>query len=309
MNIFLNEVIDGLTKYPKSLPSKYFYDSTGDKLFQEIMNLEEYYLPRLELEIIQNKSDEIANSISSPNKLDIIELGAGDGSKIKFLLKSFTSVFTDIQYIPLDISENILIENKNEVQNFIPELKVSGIAGNYFQTFPKINSNTNKLVLFMGSNIGNFYFNEAVQFVKFISDNLINNDYLLIAFDLKKYPKMILNAYNDSKGVTRKFNINLLERINIELNANFNIDKFEHYPVYDPVTGNTFSYLVSLDNQLVQIANNSFNFHKFETIKTEISKKYSIAEIEDLASSSDLEIINYFFDKNKYYSLVLFQKK
>ncbi len=309
MNNFREEVLDGLGKFPKTLPSKYFYDEIGDKLFQEIMNLEEYYLPRLELEIIENKSLEIANSIiTDSSKLDIIELGAGDGSKTKYLLKSFLSKF-EINYIPLDISQNILNENRNILTNFIPELKVNGIAGNYLHTFPEISQSPNKkLVLFMGSNIGNFYFSEAIEFVKFISNHLKNNDYILIAFDLKKHPQMILDAYNDKSGVTSKFNLNLLNRINKELDGDFIIDNFLHYPTYDPVTGNTYSYLISQENQSVKIDKRNFHFNKYDTIQTEISKKYSIDDIENLAIASKLKIANYFFDINQYYSLVLFQK-
>lgn len=305
---FRNDIISGLSKPIKTLPSKYFYDKKGDSLFQQIMDMEEYYLPQLENEIIENSSQSIIDKVLKDSKfLNIIELGAGDGRKtVEFLKKLNTKKYT-ISYFPLDISQHILDVNKRLIEKQNLSLKVNPVAGDYFNTISSINPEGRKLVMFLGSNIGNYSIREAESFFKHISNHLDAGDFILVAFDLKKNPHKILAAYNDAGGVTKAFNLNLLERINRELKADFKIEKFDHYATYDPLTGKTASYIISLDNQTVHIENTDVIFAKDESIHVEVSYKYDLGMINALCTSSDLNVVDHFTDKNKEYSLSLFQ--
>lgn len=309
MKDFEKEVKNGLSNKPKTLPTKYFYDAKGSELFQEIMDLEEYYLPACEREIIKNSSNQLAANISSLcNEIDIIGLGAGDGTKTVELLKAFMPLFQYIDYYPLDISADILKVNKENMQVEIPDLKVKPVAGNYFKSLPKLAySDKKRLILFMGANIGNYPPKKAIEFVRFLKENSRTNDLLLIAFDLKKDPEKILAAYNDEKGVTAKFNMNLLARINNELNGNFDLNQFKHFPTYDPVSGVCKSHLVSLEAQTVSIGDDTYSFKSFEAIQTEVSIKYDLSEIEKLAEETGIKLIKHFPDSKNYYTLALFQ--
>ena len=311
MNQFKKDVIKGLSATPKKISSRYFYDKAGDVLFQKIMNLEEYYLPQCELEIINQQSDKIAKYISEhTDHVEIIELGAGDGSKTLHMLEEFKQTGIDFSYRPMDISANILRTNQAKINSILPDLKIDPIAGNYFETYPKIkNTGKNRLVLFLGGNIGNFLLDEALDFIRFMSANSSQNDYILIAFDLVKNPRKILAAYDDSKGITAEFNLNLLKRINREFGANFIVENFMHFPHYNPENGITSSHLISTKSQSVTLeTGETFHFDKYETIHTEVSKKYFIKEIEYLAKHSGLKLKEWFFDEAKEYSLVLMRK-
>ena len=310
MTEFKKAIINGLSSQPKTLPSRYFYDEKGDRLFQEIMHLKEYYLPGKEREILSNLTQHLEGLIDKNHLYEIIELGAGDGSKTVKLLKAFHDAKHSIIYRPLDISPNVLEQNKAIVLQQAPQLPIHAVSGNYFIEYPKLESLAeNKLVLFLGSNIGNFTFEKAKEFVSFISENFTKDDKLLISFDMVKDPRKILAAYDDSKGVTAKFNLNLLDRINRELGANFNSAQFSHYPTYNPLTGETKSYIISKVSQEVQLSDGiSFQFKANEAIHTEISKKYFEHEIEEIAANADLQIGEYFWDQEKEYTLVLFQK-
>lgn len=308
MNQFLNDVILGLTSRKKTLPSKYFYDEIGSRIFQEIMGLEEYYLPECEVEILQNSSQAILSEIQS-DELDIIELGAGDGSKTVIFLKEAFKTGKSLTYIPLDISPDILEINRNLIKNELPKLKVEPIPGDYSHTFESLKERkTPKLILFLGSNIGNFPGEKATEFIRFVNDPLQNDDFFLMGVDLKKNPHIIRAAYNDKEGVTKRFNLNLLERINRELDADFELSSFEHYGVYNPLSGSALSFLVSLQEQIVTISGQKIYFEKFETINTEISQKYSLKELAQIGVQTGFSWDKHFTDKEGYFSLSLFRK-
>lgn len=310
MQTFLEHVKEGLSKSPKKLSSRYFYDEKGDKLFQQIMQLDEYYLPECEMQIIKHQSKQVAQDISvTSDCLEIIELGAGDGTKTRHLLQQFLPYFSTLEYIALDISANILEENKKNVAACLPTLKHRTVAGNYFKTYPAIPpSNNSRLVLFLGANIGNYLTSEAIDFFKFIKATLKPNDFFLVAFDMVKYPKKILAAYNDKKGITKKFNLNLLDRMNRELGANFNVDKFDHFPFYNPLTGIASSQLISLEAQKVSFDGGFESvFDAYEAIHTEVSKKFFWTDIEEIADKADMYICQSYFDEHKEYAFVLFK--
>lgn len=312
MDRFLHDIKEGLSKSPKALSSRYFYDEIGDKLFQEIMQLEEYYLPACEMQIIQHQSQHMAIDLAETHKnIQIIELGAGDGSKTKHLLKQFQPYFDVINYVAMDISESILSVNKEAIKSNVPSINISSIAGNYFHTYKDLSqTKTGRLVLFLGANIGNYLLKDAVDFFQYIKQGLKVNDTFIVAFDLVKNPRKIIAAYDDSKGITKAFNLNLLTRINRELGADFDITKYDHFPFYNPSNGETISHIVSLEKQVVHFPDGFIaQFEAFETIHTEISKKYFLKDIQYLSDHSGLRISQTYYDDNMEYAFVSFTRK
>jgi L-histidine N-alpha-methyltransferase len=311
-NQFLKDVTAGLKLKNKKLNSKYFYDEKGDLLFQQIMNSEEYYLTNCEYEIFEHKSAEMADSfINNLQSFDLIELGAGDATKTAFLLKALIAKQADFTYMPIDISSTMVNFLEKELPEKIPGLIVHGLNGEYFPMLQRANeiSKRKKVVLFLGSNIGNLTPAEAYEFLKDLCGTLKTGDVLLIGFDLKKNPHVVQAAYNDRTGFTRAFNLNLLERINTELGGDFPLSNFEHYNSYDPVTGACKSFLVSLAAQDVTIHDMVFHFEEHEIIDMEISQKYAVEEIDDLAAQTNFETIETFFDSKKWFLDTLWRVK
>lgn len=310
MQGFFEHVKQGLTDTPKRISSRYFYDAQGDALFQQIMQLEEYYLPRCEMQIIESKSGGMAQDLAKVHSdLQVVELGAGDGTKTKHLLSRFMPHFDSLEYLALDISQSTLVTNREEIGNGVQGIVHKSVAGNYFETYrdlPPIARG--RLVLFLGANIGNYPIPDAIAFFKYIRSNLKADDYFLVAFDLVKHPRKIIAAYDDRKGVTKQFNLNLLERMNRELGADFDVRHFDHFPFYDPLTGITSSQIVSLKKQTVQFSDGFVvDFDVFEAIHTEVSKKFFWSDIQEITDRSDMGIAQTYFDAQKEYALVLFQ--
>ena len=305
MNNFLQDVLKGLQSSPKYLHSKYFYDKKGDELFQKIMGSDEYYLTNSEQEIFSKQTTQIADSIlNGTSDLDVIEFGPGDAIKSIYLLKELSKRNAINTYFPIDISKNIIDLLNKILPKKIPGLNIHGLNGEYLDMLLKANqiSKRKKLVLFLGANIGNFKFNEMPKFCKELRSLLSDGDMVLIGFDLKKNPAKIVAAYNDASGFTREFNLNLLHRINKELDANFNLKNFEHYAMYDPDSGACKSYLVSLMDQQVCIGEKALiNFDKNETIFMEISHKYSIDRIDEIALQCGFIPVAKLFDTNRYF--------
>lgn len=308
INSFRKDVVRGLASDQKYLSSKYFYDEKGSRIFQEIMQLEEYYLPECETEIFVQQSGQILNHIHF-DELDVIELGAGDGTKTVVFLEKAVQMGKEITYFPMDISADILVVNQQHVRKRLKDLAVVPLAGDYFVTIKELKRREKpRLVMFMGSNIGNYQGEKAIEFIRFINDFLNPGDFFLMGVDLKKNPHVIRAAYNDEGGVTKRFNLNLLERINRELGGDFELKAFEHYGVYNPLDGEALSFLVSLEDQDVHIGNQTFHFDEYETIHTEISQKYSLKELDQMAVKTGFSWDRHFTDSKGYYSLSLFRK-
>lgn len=309
---FYQEVVKGLSAPQKYLDSKYFYDAEGDRLFQEIMQCEEYYLTGCEMEILASRSAEIASALAQhASTFDVVELGAGDATKSIHLLRQLLSNGTDFTYFPIDISANVIGQLEQQLPAMLPDLRMKGLNGEYFDMLQQANtySHKKKVVLFMGGNIGNFNSTAAHDFCMELSDYLLLGDLLLTGFDLKKNPHVILQAYNDKAGITRAFNFNLLTRINRELGANFDITKFEHYPTYDPGTGACKSYLISLEKQQVQIGHDvRIDFEANEPLYMEISQKYALEETEQLALETGFQPVARFFDNKKWFVDTLWKR-
>jgi len=305
LETFYDDVIEGLQSVPKRLNSKYFYDANGDKLFQELMECPEYYPTKCELEIFAEKTADLAASvIADGDAFDLIELGAGDAMKSTWLLKYLLKQKIDFTYLPIDISGNVINYLTVGLPLSLPGLQVTGLNGEYFEMLNKAASlsGRRKVVMFLGSNIGNMPVNEAVGFCRELRNHLAPGDRVIIGFDLKKSPKTILAAYNDQGGITKKFNLNLLERINRELNADFDLGQFDHYPMYDPESGACKSYLVSLKDQVVNVdGRENIRFIKDEYIYMEISQKFTIMQTDQMAENTGFRPVDRFFDSKKWF--------
>ena len=303
---FASEVLSGLSDHPKHLPSKYFYDERGDKIFQEIMRMEEYYLTNSEFEILSMHKDELLNEVSKTfdhEDFQLIEFGAGDGFKTKIILEHFLGAGVDFTYRPVDISRSVLDQLRSDLTAKLPELKFDPLIGTYTNSLKELEGGKRKLLFFLGSNLGNFEKGAAVEFISKIFQRLQSGDMIFFGIDLKKDPKVILDAYNDAKGITKAFNLNLLERINRELGGNFVLSDFDHYPLYDPANGICKSYLISKKKQTVRIdaLEKDFFFEYAEEIQTEVSAKYSLEEIESLFAQVGFQKREHFFDCKHFF--------
>ena len=309
---FYHDVIDGLRAENKHLSSKYFYDEAGDKLFQQIMASPEYYPTRSEMEIFQHQSVKMAALFQEDrSSFDLIELGPGDATKSWFLLKELQKEKAPFTYYPIDISSNVINWLEDRLPVTVPGIRMQGLNGEYMEKMQQVStfSTGRKVVLFMGANIGNMTPGQATFFCRQLHDRMQPGDLLLIGFDLKKHPKTILDAYNDRQGITRAFNLNLLRRINRELGADFDVEQFEHYPVYDPGTGACRSYLISRIAQEVHIGEMTFTFREYEPMYMEISQKYALPEIGQMAAQSGFLPVHTFMDSKKWFADVLWQRQ
>ncbi|CAH0170546.1 L-histidine N(alpha)-methyltransferase [Chryseobacterium sp. Bi04] len=312
IDYFRPDVLNGLQSTPKKLSSKYFYDKIGDRLFQKIMAMPEYYLTRCELDIFKNKTNELADLLIPEHEpFDLIELGAGDAMKSAYLLEYLVKKGADFTYMPIDISGNILSILYKKLSSQFPAMEVTCLEGDYFEMLQKVASlsDRRKVVLFLGSNIGNMSLEEAESFCLHLNKNLSSKDRVLVGFDLKKNPHIILDAYNDKEGITAAFNLNLLTRINNELEGNFDLEQFQHYQTYDPVSGACRSFLISLKNQKVMIGDDSISFEEHELIDMEISQKFSAEQIRALGEKSGFTITGEIKDSKKWFVDSIWQVK
>ena len=310
---FYEEVVKGLSATPKYLLSKYFYDKDGDELFKKIMRCPEYYLTRCEEEILSLQSHCIAEMVKKYlHNFEVIGLGAGDGTKSMHLLREFHQQGLSDTYYPVDISDHVIRLLEKEIPQNIPGIKVKGFHGEYIEMLKDIHRSAGKqkMILFLGSNIGNYYPDMALHFCRQLYQCMPPGSLLLIGFDLKKHPQIILNAYNDRQGFTRDFNLNLLVRINRELNGNFSLENFDHYAMYDPVSGSCKSFLVSLKDQQAKIGSAfSVDFLKDGIIQMEVSQKYHAEDIDRMAKNAGFKILGKFYDSRKWFTDCLWQRE
>ncbi len=310
---FVDEVRTGLQKTPKRLSSRFFYDAEGSRIFQAIMHAPEYYLTRSEYDILDtSKADLLQRFAPAGEDFELVELGAGDGLKTKLLLRYFAEQAADFAYAPVDISADALDELVADVRQQWPHLRLNPRHDDYFAALEQLaqESSARRVVLFLGSNVGNFAPDEAADFYRQLYDRLRPGDLVLTGFDLQKHPAIIHAAYNDRQGLTKAFNLNLLRRINRELDADFDLAAFDHYETYSPETGEARSYLVSQTAQMVQVRalNMTVLFQSGEIIHTEISRKFTRSQIEQLAQRSGFSVAGWFTDTKGYFADVLFAR-
>jgi len=302
----LEEVIEGLRKDQKSLPSKYFYDQRGSQLFEEITELDEYYPTRTEMSIMQNNMPDIIRTLGSD--IMLAELGSGSSKKTRLLLDHLSCITS---YVPIEISEQYLAKVVQNLNREYPDLQINPVCTDYTTPFqlPSISKAYNNIVFFYpGSTIGNFEPPQAKGFLGNLSALLDSGDRMLMGVDLKKDISVLEAAYNDRQGVTAQFNKNILRHINRKLDANFNLSNFRHKAFYNEEKGRIEMHLISSLNQTVTIEGQVFSFEKGESIHTENSYKYNITEFENLVSEwFSMEKI--WTDTNDYFSLQYLQKK
>jgi dimethylhistidine N-methyltransferase len=306
---FAEDVKNGLTASRKSLPPKYFYDEKGSGLFEKICATPEYYVTRTETEILRKYSPEIASANSG--KKIMVELGSGSSVKTRYLLDSFITGNGYFKYVPIDVSD-ILISGSEQLLERYELLNIDAIQAEYEQGIEIAGqvSMEPKILIFLGSSIGNFDLHESEALVRGIASQMNSDDSFLIGFDMVKDEDVLNAAYNDAAGVTADFNLNLLYRINSELNGEFDISKFDHRAFFNGKESRIEMHLVSLDEQDICIhgIRKEIHFDKGETIHTENSYKFTDEMIREIAEASGLKLSHKWTDSRDYFSLCLFNK-
>ncbi len=326
---FANDIAICLASENKRLNPKYLYDPIGSQLFEQICLQPEYYLTRTEASLLERHAPLITNLVGS--NIRIIELGSGSSSKTALLLRYLSSQKNRIFYFPIDISVSILMESTRRLKSQFPNANIiairsdystgidraaakcmatDGVRGKKKNNINKSNNNNNqysKLILFLGSSIGNFEPKAARSFLRSIRTKLHTNDFLLVGFDLQKDESVLTAAYNDKAGITAKFNLNLLARINRELGGNFKLEKFKHHAFYNREKHRIEMHLVSNITQQVYIEalDKNFSFGKGDSIHTENSYKYSLHQIAALAKDSGFRIKKAFTDEKRWFNMTL----
>jgi dimethylhistidine N-methyltransferase len=299
---FARDVQAGLTAAPKQLHCVYFYDAEGSRLFEEICGLEEYYLTRAEREILEAHAADIVGT----GPLELVELGSGSAVKTRLLLAATEG---PVHYVPIDVSREILEESSRALDHDFPHVRVTAVVGDYFRglELPRFNAKARRLVLWLGSNVGNFHRADAAAFLRRVGGYA---DGIVMGVDLRKSRDVLERAYDDARGVTAQFNLNLLARINRELGGTFDLAQFQHRAVYDEDKGRIEMYLVSRRAQRVYIdaLELSVDFADGEAVHTENSYKYSPAEIDALAQSAGLRVAQKWTDAAGRFALVVLSR-
>ncbi|MCB0280325.1 MAG: L-histidine N(alpha)-methyltransferase [Calditrichaeota bacterium] len=300
LSSFKEEVINGLNAYPKYLSPKFFYDEEGSKLFELICQLDEYYPTRTEIGIIEDNMDEIAAFIGK--KPTIIEFGSGASEKIRHIVDQIDQ---HAVYMAIDISKEFLIESANNLSEQYPHIDVYAICADFTKRIklPQFSDQTHRVAFFPGSTIGNFDPPDALSFMKNSRGLLETGDGFLIGIDLHKKTELLEPAYNDAEGVTAQFNLNILNRMNSELDMDFNPDTFEHLAFYNQRFKRIEMHLRSKIDQVVSLEDYSFEFSENETIHTESSYKYTDKMMNELFRRSGFVLAKSWRDKDNLFSV------
>ncbi|MBX0332009.1 L-histidine N(alpha)-methyltransferase [Pontibacter sp. HSC-14F20] len=308
---FAKDVADGLSQNPKQLSSRYFYDAKGSRLFQDIMALPEYYLTRAEYSLMQQHRSAMVSTFAAGGFFHLVDLGAGDAMKSKLLLQELIEQGKPFDYVPMDISGSAMQGLSKNLQHEHPEIQVQAVVAEYITGLKWLEQHLTerKVVLFLGSNIGNFERKEGLDFLSQIRQHLQSGDLFLLGVDLSKDPATILAAYNDASGITATFNLNLLERINRELGGNFDMDAFKHFALFDPQLGVMKSFLVSQREQEVYIEATQarYTFAAWEAIHTENSHKYTLPQATEMGRIAGFELITSYLDEKGLFADMLFK--
>ncbi|MFK7737428.1 MAG: L-histidine N(alpha)-methyltransferase [Pirellulaceae bacterium] len=299
---FLRDVVEGLSLTHKSVPCKYLYDERGSKLFDRICELDEYYPTRTEQSIMNEYAEEIAAVLGVG--IVLAEFGSGSSTKTRVLLNHLKK---PVAYVPIDISEDHLFSTADTLQELYPDLTIRPVVADFSESFelPEICEGERVCVYFPGSTIGNFEPDAAHLLLKQIAQVVGPGGELLIGFDLKKSKAVLEAAYDDAKGVTAAFSLNILRRMNQELDADFDLASFAHVSHYNEEAGRIEIYIESLDEQQATIGEHTFRFAKGERIHTEYSHKYTIDGFTELAESAGFECSNFWTDPKNYFAVKL----
>jgi dimethylhistidine N-methyltransferase len=301
-----DDVERGLTATPKSLPARLFYDARGSELFEQITRLPEYYLTRTERAIFEQHGDAMIAAAGSG--LAIVELGAGTAEKTEILLRAALKRQFSLTYYPVDVSSAALDIADERLAQALPRLRVKPIVADYTQGLAELRRiSGRKLVLSIGSSIGNFDLREAAAILRRIAEGLSAGDALLLGTDLVKRASVLRAAYNDAAGVTAAFNLNLLERINRELGADFALRNFRHDAVWNPAASRIEMYLVSLREQRIWIPaiGTTIQFREGERIHTENSYKFTHEMARELLRDAGFELQRSWSDRDELFAVHL----
>lgn len=305
LQVFANTVRTGLTSKHKFLLPQYFYDEKGSKLFEKISKLPEYYLTKVETSILASNSDKITNIC---NGVVLVELGSGNSRKTRIILQALLTKQESIQYLPIDISYEMLKAGSEALLDKYEQLSITATVAEYERgmSIAKRNIRGRKLVLFLGSSIGNFNPTEAKRFIQMIRSNLHDHDMFLLGLDMHKNSNVLNAAYNDAKGLTAQFNLNILSRINRELGGNFILSKFEHSAFYNESKRRVEMHIISKEEQEVSIAGigEIISFKEGENIHTENSYKFTLEQIDQMIENN-FQVVNTWTDRKKWYNVIL----
>jgi len=298
-----DRVLAGLRRRPKQIPSAYFYDEEGSRLFRRIMALPDYYVTRAEAEILTAHASRIADACAG-RRVTLVDLGAGDGTKTSVLLDALSARCDQLVYAPVDICAEALAELEAAHAERHPRIPVASFVGDYAEGLAAVGKRFPdhvRVALFLGSNLGNLPPDDATALLCTWRRALRPGDFLLLGLDLVKDPKLLQAAYDDPEGVTAAFNLNLLVRMNRELDADFDPSSFRHYARFDPRRNAMESYLVSTRDQLVRVAGECIGFAAWEAIQTEISCKYRQSDVEAFARTAGLSPVGWFYDSRHWF--------
>jgi L-histidine Nalpha-methyltransferase len=302
------DVIQGLTESPKSLPPKYFYDDLGSELFEKICELPEYYPTRTEAWILRQYANEIAQITGA---CELVELGSGSSTKTLFLLDAYQKIANYCKYIPIDVSRGILQSSVVKLQQKYPTFLIEGLIGTYEQALAKLKSTlaSSRMIFFLGSSLGNFNHRECKIFLKQISQTLQPGDYFLLGIDLQKPKEILEPAYNDSQGVTAAFNLNVLSHLNWRFQGNFDLNLFNHQAIYNQTDAQIEMYLHCQKSHKVSLKALDLEvlFADGESILTEISRKFDLAIMQKQLETHGLKTVKTWTDPKQWFGLILCQ--
>ena len=309
-----SDVVDGLTGAPKSLPPRYFYDDTGSLLFEQITDLPEYYPTRTEESILAAAAAEI---VERTGTCELIELGIGSARKTRVLIEAYWSVGRGdapaLRYLPVDVSGQILKDSSRELIDSFPGLQVWGLIGTYEQALANLPPREldTRMVLFLGSTVGNLTPRETVAFLRRTASALKSGEYFLIGFDLQKDIPVLEAAYNDAQGVTAAFNLNMLTHLNWRYEGDFDVDRFAHHAFYNQTENQIEMHLVSETEQRATLGalDLTVPFVAKETIHTEISRKFTVGDMHGVFQGCGFEPVSNWTDPNSWFALALYRKR
>ena len=306
LHTMLRDVVEGLSQNRKTLPSKYFYDERGSKLFDDICELDEYYVTRTESTLMQQQVGDIAAAVGS-NAL-LVEYGSGSSLKTRLLLRN---LIAPAGYVPIDISGDYLSQVGDSLQAEFPHIEVMPVVADFTKSF-EVPSPTSKesrqVIYFPGSTIGNFPREDAMALLAGMAENAGADGGVLIGVDLDKDRDVLRAAYNDSQGVTAKFNLNILKRINDELGGSFDLSKFKHEAVFNDGRSCIEMHLISTERQTVNVCKYSFEFEENESVLTEYSHKYTIDAFGEMANEAGLNVKNVWTDANNMFAVMYLER-
>ena len=306
---FAQELSYSFNQKQKSINPKFFYDEKGSYLFKKICTLPEYYISRTEVALLRQLEEKLPNHLNGNFRL--VELGSGSSTKTRTRIDILEKSQKHLEYFPIDISD-ILRDSCKELHNDYKNLCITGIIDDYEPALELVKNydDKNNLIVFLGSSFGNYDPKAGLRFLQKINSLMKNNDLFLLGLDLTKDETVLEKAYNDSQGITAQFNLNVLSRINSELDANFDINKFVHHAVYNKNQNRIEMYLRSLEKQIVNIpkADLVLEIKKDELIHTENSFKFTISQIKEMSALSNFQIQDIWCDKKRYFGLVLLSK-